>query len=225
MVVSQLPTHLSPPEIENLCRAARKGLGRGGTVQNREIELQGGPPTASAPSLKRKASPLAEYCARARRPGLKACAALSGASLGSGPAPHHQGNDEEHQGKRRRESSRFLPPAPRSLMNPSSPATSHDEISLSVSPPLVEAWLRVAAWALRAGFYRLKFSVSTGPLDDPLDALDDFQVVVKASTRACTPSSTQPRAWLFSNPRAKSPSTTSKTPKCSEPGPCADRSA
>ncbi len=41
VVVSQLPTHLSPPEIENLCRTARKGLGCGGTVQNREIELQG----------------------------------------------------------------------------------------------------------------------------------------------------------------------------------------
>ncbi len=41
VVVSQLPTHLSPPEIENLCRAARKGLGCGGTVADREIELQG----------------------------------------------------------------------------------------------------------------------------------------------------------------------------------------
>ena len=41
VVVSQLPTHLSPPEIENLCKAARKGLGCGGSVHNREIELQG----------------------------------------------------------------------------------------------------------------------------------------------------------------------------------------
>jgi translation initiation factor 1 len=41
VVVSQLPTHLSPPEIENLCRDARKGLGCGGTVTGREIELQG----------------------------------------------------------------------------------------------------------------------------------------------------------------------------------------
>lgn len=41
VVVSQLPTHLSPPEIENLCRDARKGLGCGGTVAGREIELQG----------------------------------------------------------------------------------------------------------------------------------------------------------------------------------------
>lgn len=41
VVVSQLPTHLSPPEIDNLCRAARKGLGCGGTVHDREIELQG----------------------------------------------------------------------------------------------------------------------------------------------------------------------------------------
>jgi translation initiation factor 1 len=41
VVVSQLPTHLSPPEIENLCKAARKGLGCGGTVEGREIELQG----------------------------------------------------------------------------------------------------------------------------------------------------------------------------------------
>lgn len=41
VVVSQLPTHLSPPEIENLCRAARKSLGCGGAVNDREIELQG----------------------------------------------------------------------------------------------------------------------------------------------------------------------------------------
>lgn len=41
VVVSQLPTHLSPPELENLCRAARKGLGCGGALNGREIELQG----------------------------------------------------------------------------------------------------------------------------------------------------------------------------------------
>lgn len=41
VVVSQLPTHLSPPELENLCKDARKGLGCGGSVQGREIELQG----------------------------------------------------------------------------------------------------------------------------------------------------------------------------------------
>jgi len=44
VVVSQLPTHLSPPELENLCRDARKGLGCGGTLQGREIELQGDQP-------------------------------------------------------------------------------------------------------------------------------------------------------------------------------------
>ncbi|CAN5812321.1 translation initiation factor [soil metagenome] len=44
VVVSQLPTHLSPPEIENLCRDARKSLGCGGTVQGREIEIQGDQP-------------------------------------------------------------------------------------------------------------------------------------------------------------------------------------
>ena len=41
IVVSQLPTHLSPPEIENISRAARKALGCGGSVQGREIEIQG----------------------------------------------------------------------------------------------------------------------------------------------------------------------------------------
>lgn len=41
VVVSQLPTHLSPPEIENLMRSARKALGCGGAVDGREIELQG----------------------------------------------------------------------------------------------------------------------------------------------------------------------------------------
>lgn len=44
VIVSQLPTHLSPPEIENLCRDARKSLGCGGTVQGREIEIQGDQP-------------------------------------------------------------------------------------------------------------------------------------------------------------------------------------
>lgn len=41
VVVSQLPTHLSPPEIENFMRSARKALGCGGAVDGREIELQG----------------------------------------------------------------------------------------------------------------------------------------------------------------------------------------
>ena len=41
VVVSQLPTHLSPPELENLAKAARKALGCGGHVVGREIEIQG----------------------------------------------------------------------------------------------------------------------------------------------------------------------------------------
>lgn len=41
VVVSQLPTHLSPPEIDAIMRSARKALGCGGTVEGREIELQG----------------------------------------------------------------------------------------------------------------------------------------------------------------------------------------
>lgn len=44
VVVSQLPTHLSPPELENLCRDSRKSLGCGGSLQGREIELQGDQP-------------------------------------------------------------------------------------------------------------------------------------------------------------------------------------
>jgi translation initiation factor 1 len=44
VVVSQLPTHLSPPELENLCRECRKSLGCGGSLQGREIELQGDQP-------------------------------------------------------------------------------------------------------------------------------------------------------------------------------------
>jgi translation initiation factor 1 len=44
IVVSQLPTHLSPPELENLCRDARRALGCGGSLQGREIELQGDQP-------------------------------------------------------------------------------------------------------------------------------------------------------------------------------------
>ena len=44
VVASQFPTHLSVPEIEDLLRAARKSLGCGGTVNEREIELQGDQP-------------------------------------------------------------------------------------------------------------------------------------------------------------------------------------
>jgi translation initiation factor 1 len=41
IVVSQLPTHLSPPEIMDLAREARRALGCGGSVRGREIEIQG----------------------------------------------------------------------------------------------------------------------------------------------------------------------------------------
>lgn len=44
VVIGQLPTHLSPPELENFCRDARKALGCGGSLQGREIELQGDQP-------------------------------------------------------------------------------------------------------------------------------------------------------------------------------------
>jgi translation initiation factor 1 len=44
VVVSQIPTHLSPPEITALLQAAKKSLGCGGTVEGREIELQGDQP-------------------------------------------------------------------------------------------------------------------------------------------------------------------------------------
>ncbi len=44
VVVSQLPTHLSPPEIENLTKKAKQHLGCGGVVKGREIELQGDQP-------------------------------------------------------------------------------------------------------------------------------------------------------------------------------------
>lgn len=41
IVVSELPTHLSPPEIADLGREARKVLGCGGSVRGRELEIQG----------------------------------------------------------------------------------------------------------------------------------------------------------------------------------------
>ncbi len=44
VVVSQIPTHLSPPEIENLLKKAKKSLGCGGTIAGREVELQGDQP-------------------------------------------------------------------------------------------------------------------------------------------------------------------------------------
>jgi translation initiation factor 1 len=44
IVVGDLPTHLSPVEIENLARKAKQACGCGGTVAGREIELQGHDP-------------------------------------------------------------------------------------------------------------------------------------------------------------------------------------
>jgi translation initiation factor 1 len=41
IVVSQLPTHLSQSEIMALVREARRALGCGGSVREREIEIQG----------------------------------------------------------------------------------------------------------------------------------------------------------------------------------------
>jgi len=44
IVASQFPTHLSPPELDNLAKRARKSLGCGGQLIGREIELQGDQP-------------------------------------------------------------------------------------------------------------------------------------------------------------------------------------
>ena len=41
IVVSQLPTHLSLSEIDELARGTRRDLGCGGAVRGREIEIQG----------------------------------------------------------------------------------------------------------------------------------------------------------------------------------------
>jgi translation initiation factor 1 len=41
IVVSQLPTHLSVSEIEELARGVRHDLACGGAVRGREIEIQG----------------------------------------------------------------------------------------------------------------------------------------------------------------------------------------
>ena len=41
IIISRLPTHLSQPEIESISREVRKALGCGGSVQGREIEIQG----------------------------------------------------------------------------------------------------------------------------------------------------------------------------------------
>jgi translation initiation factor 1 len=41
IVVSQLPTHLSVSEIEELARGVRRNLACGGAVRGREIEIQG----------------------------------------------------------------------------------------------------------------------------------------------------------------------------------------
>lgn len=44
VVVSQLPTHLSPLEIQQLSRAVRRDLACGGCIRGREIEIQGDQP-------------------------------------------------------------------------------------------------------------------------------------------------------------------------------------
>jgi translation initiation factor 1 len=44
VVISQFPTHLSPPELDNLLKKAKKSLGCGGTLSGREIEVQGDQP-------------------------------------------------------------------------------------------------------------------------------------------------------------------------------------
>jgi translation initiation factor 1 len=44
IVVGDIPTHLSPIEIENLARRVKQSCGCGGTVAGREIELQGHDP-------------------------------------------------------------------------------------------------------------------------------------------------------------------------------------
>jgi translation initiation factor 1 len=41
IVISQLPTHLSPPELEALLKRAKQSLGCGGSLSGREIEIQG----------------------------------------------------------------------------------------------------------------------------------------------------------------------------------------
>lgn len=69
--------------------------------------------------------------------------------------------------------------------------------ALTLTHPGAEARLQLPHVGLRAGVYRLKFSISAGPLDDPLDALDDFQVVVKASDKSLNSEFYQPRAWVF----------------------------
>lgn len=44
VVISQFPTHLSPPELDNLLKKAKKSLGCGGALSGREIEIQGDQP-------------------------------------------------------------------------------------------------------------------------------------------------------------------------------------
>lgn len=44
VVVSQIPTHFSPLEIEILLKKAKKSLGCGGTIAGREVEIQGDQP-------------------------------------------------------------------------------------------------------------------------------------------------------------------------------------
>lgn len=44
VVVSRLSNHLSPPEIETLCRDIRKSFGCGGISADDEIEIQGDQP-------------------------------------------------------------------------------------------------------------------------------------------------------------------------------------
>lgn len=70
--------------------------------------------------------------------------------------------------------------------------------ALGFNPPAAEARLRFPHVGLRPGVYRMKFSLSVGSLEDPLDALDDFKVVVKSAAGSLNCEFYQPRSWLIS---------------------------
>ncbi len=54
VVITQLPTHLSPPELDNLLSEARKSLGCGGALKGRELEIQGDQPARVRAWLEQK---------------------------------------------------------------------------------------------------------------------------------------------------------------------------
>lgn len=68
---------------------------------------------------------------------------------------------------------------------------------LRIAPPGAEVTLLLPHVGLRPGDYRLKLSVSSGPMDDLHDVVDGFQAIVRPSEASTDCDFYQPRRWVI----------------------------